>query len=111
MIGKLEIVPSEPLRTNSLHRMPIEPQEGISVYMVALGTIGKTGDTHVTTVNEDMVGMIPTLEAFVEKGLIKPMEYEQVGDVGVRGVLQGLESFKTRKNDGKKLVVRLSSDE
>lgn len=94
-----------------LHRVPIEPQKGIDVYMVALGVIGKTGDAHVTTVNEDMIAMIPKLETFVEKGLIRPMKYEQVGDVGVGGVLQGLESFKTRKNNGKKLVVRLSSDE
>ncbi|KAH6665684.1 chaperonin 10-like protein, partial [Halenospora varia] len=66
--------------------VPIEPQKGIDVYMVALGVIGKTGDAHVTTVNEDMIAMIPKLETFVEKGLIRPMEYEQVSDVGVGGV-------------------------
>ncbi|KAF4626707.1 hypothetical protein G7Y89_g11455 [Cudoniella acicularis] len=91
--------------------IPIEPKEGIEIYVTALGVIGKTGDAHNTAVNNDIAAMIPKLETFLESGEIKPMEYEQIGDVGVGDVLKGLEAFNVRKTDGKKLVVRLSSDE
>jgi hypothetical protein len=94
----------------NVRRAPVTPREGVDVYMVELGLIGKSGNAHADTINSDMEGFIPKLEALIASGAIKPMEYEQIGDVGVGEVLKGLEAFKTRKSDGKKLVVKLATE-
>jgi hypothetical protein len=75
-----------------------------------LGLIGQSGDEEKEMVNKDMAAFIPKLEELFTSGALKPMEYEQIGEVGVAEVVKGLEAFNTRKSDGKKVVVRLSAD-
>lgn len=53
--------------------------------------------------------MIPKLEEYLEAGLLRPLEYVQVGDVGVGEILKALEAFNNHKS-GKKLVVRLAEN-
>ncbi|EPE33528.1 GroES-like protein [Glarea lozoyensis ATCC 20868] len=89
---------------------PVTPREGIDVYIVELGEIGKSGNTNTESVNGDIESFIPKLETLIASGAIKPMGYEQVGDVGVEEVLKGLDAFKTRKSDGKKLIVKLATE-
>ncbi|RDL38343.1 GroES-like protein [Venustampulla echinocandica] len=89
---------------------PVEPRKGVEIHLITLGLIGKSGGVSEETVNKDIETYIPKLEQFLESGVVKPNEYEQVGDIGVEEVLKGLGAFKTRKNDGKKLVVRVSAD-
>lgn len=53
--------------------------------------------------------MIPKLEEYLEAGLLRPLEYVQVGDVGVGEILKALDAFNNHKS-GKKLVVRLAEN-
>lgn len=57
-----------------------------------------------------MEGFIPLLEKYFDEGLLKPMEYEVVGDVGVGEVLKGLDAFNGRKSGEKKVLVRIAAD-
>jgi hypothetical protein len=84
--------------------------EAVEVYMVKLGLIGKSGDEKTETVNKDMANFIPKLEELFASGALKPMEYEQIGEVGIGSLLGALEGFTARKNDGKKVVVRLAAN-
>ena len=99
------------MQSNASIREPVKPRDGIDVYMVELGLIGKSGNAHTDSVNSDMEGFIPKLEHLISSGVIMPMEYEQVGEVGVEEVLKGLEAFKARKSDGKKLIVKIAIDQ
>lgn len=90
--------------------MPIEPKQGVEVYLCSLGQIGRSGSEHTTQVNQDMEGFIPLLEKYFDEGLLKPMEYEVVGDVGVGEVLKGLDAFNGRKSGEKKVLVRIAAD-
>jgi hypothetical protein len=78
--------------------------------MVALGQIGKSGNNQADTVNNDIKAFIPEFEKLLESGKVKPMKYEQIGDVGVPEILKGLEAFNTRKSDGAKLVVKVAAE-
>lgn len=98
------------MEANSVSRVPIEHVDGIEVYMVKLGLIGQSGDEKKDTVNKAMASFIPILEKLLENGALKPMDYEQIGDVGVAEVLKGLQIFNARKSDGKKVVVKLAVD-
>jgi hypothetical protein len=109
MIGKISVVFTQRWLIVGF-RAPVAPREGIDVYMVELGEIGKSGSAHADSVNSDIEGFISKLEPLITSGAIKPMEYEQVGDVGVEEVLKGLDAFKTRKSDGKKLIVKLATE-
>jgi hypothetical protein len=92
-------------------RAPIEKKEGIEIYLCELGLIGRDRDnTLIKEVNDDMISYIPKLEQYFKSGALKPMAWEQLGGVGVEAVLEGLEAFKTRKSDGKKIVVRLAAN-
>ncbi|OBT70025.1 hypothetical protein VE03_00458 [Pseudogymnoascus sp. 23342-1-I1] len=88
---------------------PIEPIQSVTIHQVALGEIGRTGTEKAEQINKDIVGMIPKLEAYVEAGHLKPLDYVQVGDVGVGEILKALEAFNNRKS-GKKVVVRLAEN-
>ncbi|KAF8853745.1 GroES-like protein [Acephala macrosclerotiorum] len=90
--------------------VPIEPKQGVEVYLCSLGQIGRSGSEHTTQVNQDMEGFIPLLEKYFDEGLLKPMEYEVVGDVGVGEVLKGLDAFNGRKSGEKKVLVRIAAD-
>jgi hypothetical protein len=90
--------------------VPIDPVEGIEIYKITLGAIGKTANTHEQQVTSEIAALIPHLEKFLSSGLLKPMEYEVVGDVGVKEVLKGLDVFSGRKGGTKKIVVRLAEE-
>ena len=90
-------------------RARIEPQEGVAIYQVALGEIGRSGTERAETVNKEIASLIPKLETYLEAGNLKPLDYVQVGDVGVGEVLKALEAFNNHKS-GKKIVVRLAKD-
>ena len=86
-------MPSE-LVTDTWNRQPITPIPGITIYKVELGIIGRSeGNPRTGEVNGDIASFIPKLEKLIEEGLIKAMEYEKVGGVGVGEILKGLEVF------------------
>jgi hypothetical protein len=89
--------------------VPIEPKEGVEVYMVHLGEIGRTGSDSIETTNKDIADLIRKLEPLFEAGLLKPLDYVQIGDVGVDEVLKALEAFNSHKS-GKKMIVRLAAE-
>lgn len=91
------------------YRTPIEPQKGATIHQVALGEIGRTGTEKAEKINKDIAGMIPKLEACLEAGHLKPLDYVQVGDVAVGEILKALETFNNHRS-GKKLVVRLAEN-
>ncbi|OBT88014.1 hypothetical protein VE02_02899 [Pseudogymnoascus sp. 03VT05] len=88
---------------------PIDPKEGVAIYHVELGQIGRSGTEKAERINKDIASMIPKLEEYLEAGLLRPLEYVQVGDVGVGEILKALEAFDNHKS-GKKLVVRLAEN-
>ena len=90
-----------------IHRTPIEPKDGVNIYKVTLGEIGRSGNEHIEEVNKNIATMIPRLETFLESGKLVPSEYIQIGDTGVGEVLKALEAFNTHKS-GKKIIVRLA---
>ena len=95
--------------------MPIEEKEGIEIFKVALGQIGRTGGALADVavqVNRDIAAFIPVLEKWLESGQVKPPAYIEAngGEVGFESVLKGLEEFNTKKSDGRKLIVRVSVD-
>ena len=92
--------------------MPIEEKEGIDIYKVTLGQIGRTGNEHTAQVNKDMTAFIPVLEKFLESGEIKPLAYVLANDgkIGFESVLKGLKEFSTKKSDGRKLIARVKID-
>lgn len=76
---------------------------------MALGDIGRTDTERAKQANKDISSLIPVLETYVEAGYLKPLDYVQVGDVGVGEILKALEAFKNHKS-GKKLVVRVAEN-
>ncbi|KFZ00211.1 hypothetical protein V500_01136 [Pseudogymnoascus sp. VKM F-4518 (FW-2643)] len=88
---------------------PIEPRDGVEIYQVELGQIGRKGTGKAEQINKDIAGMVPKLETYLEAGQLKPLDYVKVGDVGVGEILKALDAFKNHKS-GKKLVVRLAED-
>lgn len=96
-------------------RTPIEEKEGIDIFKVALGQIGRTGGALAEVavqVNRDIAAFIPKLEKWLESGQIKPPAYVAAseGKVGFDSVLKALEEFNTKKSDGRKLIARVSAD-
>jgi hypothetical protein len=96
-------------------RMPIEEKEGIEIFKVALGQIGRKGGALAEVavqVNRDITAFIPVLEKCLESGEIKPLAYVTAngGKVGFESVLKGVEEFNTKKSDGRKLTARVSVD-
>ncbi|KAH8590986.1 chaperonin 10-like protein [Bisporella sp. PMI_857] len=87
---------------------PISPQQGIEIYQVTLGDIGRTGSTRIDQVNENITALIPELEKSIENGDLKPMEYEFLDGIDLEPILKGLDGFQNRKSDGRKLVVRVT---
>jgi hypothetical protein len=98
-----------PVQANIIHRTPIGPKEGVEIYKITLGEIGRSGNEHIEKVNKDISDLIPKLEDLLEAGLLKPLEYVRVGDVGVEEVLKALDAYNTHKS-GKKIVVRLAEE-
>ncbi|KAE8446201.1 hypothetical protein EG329_012426 [Mollisiaceae sp. DMI_Dod_QoI] len=90
--------------------MPIAPKEDIEMYLVKLGAIGRSGTEDIAQFNRDTEEFIPKLENYLRGGLIKPMEYDIVGGVGVGEVLKGLDAFNARKGGEKKILVRIADD-
>lgn len=95
--------------------MPIEEKEGIDIFKVALGQIGRTGGPLAEVavqVNRDIAAFIPKLEKWLESGQIKPPAYVTAneGKVGLDSVLKALEDFNTKKSDGRKLIAKVGTD-
>lgn len=84
--------------------------EGIEIDLVTLGAIGKSGDEHQREVTAAIAAFIPQLESLLESGQLKPMEYETIGEVGFKGVLEALDAYNNRKGSTKKIVVRVAEE-
>ena len=69
--------------------MPIDPVQAVEVYSVELGKIGQDRDASCKTINNDIANIISKLEKCLQKGYIKPMEYDIVEGVGAETVLKG----------------------
>lgn len=94
----------------NVRRVPIEPVDGIEICMVKLGAIGKSDDDFQRGMNKDLAEYIPKMEKFVESGLIKPMEFDVIGDIGFKEVNKALDAFNNKKGGEKKIVVRLAEE-
>jgi hypothetical protein len=90
-----------------INRSQIESKEGVEVYVIKLGDIGRKGSADIDQTNADISALIPKLEEYVKAGHLTPLEYVQVGEVGVGEVLKALEAFNAHKS-GKKIIVRLA---
>ena len=90
-------------------RTPIHPVDGIEVYIVTLGEIGRSGNAQIERTNKDIADLITKLQPLLESGKLKPQEYVTVGDVGVGEILKALQAFNSHKS-GKKLVVRVARE-
>lgn len=90
--------------------MPIDPMEGIDIDLVKLGAIGKSGDEQQREITADIATFIPQLEKLLDSGQLKPMEYEIIGDVGFKGILQALDVYNNRKGGTSKIVVRVAKE-
>lgn len=90
--------------------MPIEAKEGIQIYLVKLGEIGKSSNAYELELNSNISSFIPKLEEYLEQGKLKPMEYDLVGNVGVEEVLPAFDAFNAKKSGDKKIVVRIATD-
>ena len=91
------------------NRTPIHPVDGIEVYIVTLGEIGRSGNAQIERTNKDIADLITKLQPLLESGKLKPQEYVTVGDVGVGEILKALQAFNSHKS-GKKLVVRVARE-
>lgn len=90
--------------------MLIDPVQAVEVYPVELRKIGQDRDASCKTINDDIANVIPKLEKCLQKGYIKPMEYDLVEGVGVETVLKGIEIFKVQKSGVKKVVVKFAQE-
>ncbi|KAH8596183.1 chaperonin 10-like protein [Bisporella sp. PMI_857] len=68
---------------------PMEPQPLIKVHRLELGIIGRDGNDEITATNKALKSYIPKLEKLLEKGELKPNEYETAG-TGLDGVVKGI---------------------
>jgi len=98
------------MRSLNFRRLPIEPVEGIEIDLVTLGAIGKSADELQREVTAAIATFIPQLEKLLESGQLKPMEYEVVGDVGIKEVLKALDFYQKKKGSTKKIVVKVAEE-
>jgi hypothetical protein len=85
----------------------MEPQPLIKVHRLELGIIGRDGNDEITATNKALKSYIPKLEKLLEKGELKPNEYETAG-TGLDGVVKGIGAMNEGKGGGKKIIVILS---
>jgi hypothetical protein len=90
--------------------VPIDPVEGIEIDLVKLGALGKSEDEQQRGITADIATFIPRLEELLGSRQLKPMEYEVVGDVGFKGVLQALDVYNNRKGSTSKIVARVAKE-
>lgn len=57
---------------------------------------------------KNIANWIPRLEAYLEAGILKPIEYQLVDGVGWEKVIQGIHDLENGKA-AKKIVVRVQS--
>jgi len=89
----------------SLHRSNIETPVGVLVDRVHLGMIGRSGKEE-DVINKNLVNYIPKLEALLNSGEIKPMQYSVIG-TGFESVTEGIKISDSGKLGGTKVVVKL----
>lgn len=90
-------------------RDPVEPIDGIELYRMNLGLLGRTGNPVAEEVNGEVEKFIPKLEKLLANGHLKPMDYQCAG-VGFGGVSEGIQAMNSGKGGGKKIVVRLQDE-
>ena len=79
------------------------------MYLVTLGEIGRSGNAHIDQTNKDLACLILQFEPLLADRHLKPLDYVQVGDMGVEEVLKGLKAYQTHKT-GKKVIVRIAEE-
>ena len=75
-------------------------------YRIALGQIGRSETEMGRRVTAALADMIPIFEAHIEKGTIKPLEYEVAEDKGWEAVIKAVAAFEAGKVKNK-LVVNI----
>jgi NADPH:quinone reductase-like Zn-dependent oxidoreductase len=85
---------------------PIEPTKEIEVYRINLGELGRASAKEL---NQEIEKFIPALESLLDKGYLKPIEYQCVGE-GFESIQDGIHIMNTGNNGGKKVVVNLQDD-
>lgn len=93
--------------TNAL--ISTESKGDINVYIIELGSIGHSGNEHLTALNKKISSYISTLEELLENGHLKPQDYEVIGK-GFPGVEEGYDALNAGSRVGKKILVRLADD-
>jgi hypothetical protein len=87
-------------------RSDIKAPAGVSMYRITLGMIGQSGVAQ-DIVTKNIQTYIPSLEAHIEEGELKPMDYEIVGE-GFEAVSEAIKVSNSGKYGGRKCVVKLS---
>lgn len=88
-------------------REAINPRDGIEIYLVTLGEIGRKGNAHIEETNKHIGELVVQFQNILESDAIKPLDYVQVGEVGFEKVLKALDTFSSHKS-GKKVIVQLA---
>lgn len=89
-----------------MQRDTIEEQEGINIYRVHLGQIGKYGEPVGDAINREVEKLIPRLETLLWKGLLEPNDGEVVA-TGFEGVSFAVDLSTKGGIGGKKILVKL----
>jgi len=74
-----------------------------------LGTLGRFDDPKGAKTTANAASWIPTLEGHLEKGTLKPLEYEVVDGKGWDAVIKGVAQLEAGGTT-KKLVVRIQDE-
>jgi hypothetical protein len=90
----------------------MDPVAGIDINRIKLGPIGRSGDLikETPTINEDTASYIPKLVAYIDRGELKPNDYEVVGKTGFDSVAEAIKIQGEGKGAGSKYLVRIQDE-
>ena len=81
----------------------------LNSYRIALGQIGRYDNEKGRQVTAALAAMIPIFEKHVEKGTLKPLEYEVAEEKGWEAVIKAVATFEAGKVKNK-LVVKVQDE-
>ncbi|KAI9807806.1 MAG: hypothetical protein M1825_005111 [Sarcosagium campestre] len=85
---------------------PMGAVDGVSVYRIALGPIGRETE-EAATLNESIKGFIPHLVRYLANGALKPNDYELVGKPGLESIIEAYALQSKGQGGGKKIIAKI----
>lgn len=94
-----------------LYRSPKPDQTNITIYPIALGPIGKTGDAIASqpNLNDDLSSYIRVIHQLLEDGKLQPNEVKVVKNGGFEGVADAY-ALQQKSPGGGKVVITLQEE-